>query len=168
MPSFARRLFAQIAEHYARHRRRSALRFVFVVTAEALAAAFATLLLCERILGPDEGQSYALEALSPWQRIATVLVIAPLTETFFLQVIPTYFFARASARWQVAVCTLVFFLAHVPNGLNNGFAGGLVGGFYYAFSYVHWRKQRSWTTAYFLVALMHLLYNGTVLMVASV
>ena len=66
---------------------------------------------------------------------------------------------RAGVARQTLVSLAVFFVAHVPSGLSTALAAGLVGGFYFAFTYVFWRRA-AWWTAFWVTAASHFLHNA--------
>jgi hypothetical protein len=82
--------------------------------------------------------------------ILVVVLIAPPAETVFLQALPIFVARRFKASF--AAC-------HIPEGIVTAVAGGLVGGFYFAFTYAHWRQKSIWT-AFWVTALSHCIHNA--------
>jgi len=92
--------------------------------------------------------------------------VAPILETLLFQAFPVFIarWFRAAFRTQVAIATTVFALAHIPDGFGAFVAAGIVGGFYYGFTYVHWRERARWT-AFWVTALSHSLHNLCIMLI---
>jgi hypothetical protein len=95
------------------------------------------------------------------------VIVAPLLETLIFQAFPIWIARLCKARLsiQVVVSVVPFFLAHAIEGIGAGIAAGLIGGFYFAFTYVHWREYRRWT-AFWITAVSHAIHNGILIPLA--
>ena len=91
----------------------------------------------------------------------TALVISPPLETLVLQVLP-YELARkiTAPTWvRFLVMWLVFFLAHLPSGLETAFQAGAIGGFFLCAAYVIARRSDA-VRAYAAIVVVHFLVNA--------
>lgn len=95
------------------------------------------------------------------------VVVAPVLETLIFQALPIWIarLFHASFSVQVAASVILFFLAHVIEGIGTGIAAGLVGGFYFGFTYAHWRERGRWT-AFWTTAVSHAIHNGILIPLA--
>ena len=93
--------------------------------------------------------------------LAYGLAGAPIIETLIFQAFPVWIARKCKARLpdQVLASLVPFAVAHLTAGLATAMDAGLVGGFYFAFTYAHWRVQSRWT-AFWTTALSHALHNG--------
>ena len=95
-----------------------------------------------------------------WTVISAV-IFAPLIETIICQVISVAVTRKLRRGFwqQVLFATAIFATAHFyVLGFVSGMTAGLVGGFYFSYTYVHWRR-RSLRAAYWSTVLVHSLYN---------
>ena len=88
------------------------------------------------------------------------VVAAPLLETLLFQ---TFIVAlcrkwKLSFRWSMLVTGIPFALVHFLVSVGVGLGAGLVGGFYFAFTYLHWR-DRSLRSAYWITTASHAIHN---------
>lgn len=91
-------------------------------------------------------------------------VIFPILETLLLQALPVFLvrlFSR-SVLVQIIVGWIPFALLHFFAGLVAGICAGLIRGFYFSFTYVHWRQSSSWQ-AFWITSLSHIINNVVVL-----
>jgi hypothetical protein len=97
------------------------------------------------------------------------VIVAPVFETLLFQALPVWIARKCKATFsiQVVAALLLFFAAHAIEGFGTAIAAGLVGGFYFAFTYVHWREQKRWT-AFWTTALSHAIHNGIVIPLAFI
>jgi len=86
---------------------------------------------------------------------------APIFETLLLQALPIAIarLAKAGFWLQVLVSTVPFAGLHFLEGFSVGLGAGVVGGFYFAFTYAHWRQRSRWT-ALWTTALCHAIHNA--------
>ena len=148
--------------HFQKYRQRSAWDFCWRIALEGTAvtvaiSAFISLFgLAERDLRMDVGLLLVMG-----------VVVAPVLETLIFQSLPVWVarLFKASFQVQVVASVVPFVLVHVTQGLGTGIAAGLVGGFYFAFTYVHWREQRRWT-AFWVTAVSHAIHNAILIPLA--
>ena len=95
------------------------------------------------------------------------VVVVPLLETLIFQAFPVWIARLCKARFsvQVAASVIPFILVHVVEGVGTGIAAGLISGFYFAFTYVHWREQKRWP-AFWTTAVSHAIHNGILIPLA--
>lgn len=95
------------------------------------------------------------------------VVVAPVLETLLFQSLPVWIARLCKARFPVQLVSSVipFALVHAMEGAGTGIAAGLTGGFYFAFTYVHWREQKRWT-AFWVTAVSHAIHNGILIPLA--
>jgi len=95
------------------------------------------------------------------------VVAAPVIETLVFQAFPVWIARLCGARFRVQIVASVvpFFLAHAIEGIGTGIAAGLVGGFYFAFTYAHWRDYGRWP-AFWVTAMSHAIHNGILIPLA--
>lgn len=93
--------------------------------------------------------------------LVSALLLAPIFETVFCQLIPVAVARklRAGMLIQVVVSMFVFAYMHFKVlGIVSGLSAGLVGGFYFSYTYVRWR-ERNLKTAYWSTVAVHSMYN---------
>ncbi len=95
--------------------------------------------------------------------------VAPVFETLLLQSAPIGIARLCGAKSGVqALSSIVpFFLGHLTEGVGTGLVAGLVGGFYYAVTYIRWRRV-SWWSAFWVTAVSHGIHNLLLLSVMMV
>ena len=95
------------------------------------------------------------------------VILAPVLETLILQSFPVWIARLCKARFSVQVVSSVvpFTLVHAIEGVGTAIAAGLIGGFYFAFTYVHWRERSRWT-ALWTTAVSHSIRNAIVISLA--
>lgn len=88
------------------------------------------------------------------------VIIAPVFETILCQTFPVMLARRLGAGfWTQVVAGMGLFAAlHFPLGVAAGLAAGVVSGFYFSFTYVHWR-QESLSAAVWMTVATHSLHN---------
>ena len=98
-----------------------------------------------------------------WQFV----VCSPIIETLVFQAFPVWIARICKARFsvQILASAIPFAIDHALIGIQSGIAAGLVGGFYFAFTYVHWRKKGRWTP-FWVTAVSHAIFNGTLILFA--
>lgn len=146
-----------LIRHFDRYKKRSPWSFCWRITIEGSIVSLAAAFLLH-ILFHLPGRR--IGAATPVLFIEAVLM-APVIETFICQGFPI-FVARvfsASFRMQVFISMVVFAVPHFGHGIISGICAGLIGGFYFGFTYAHWRQKSRWT-AFWIVALSHSLHNG--------
>jgi len=89
------------------------------------------------------------------------VVVAPVLETLLLQALPVWIarLCKSGSSGQVIVSVVPFTISHAIEGIGTGIAAGLLGGFYFAFTYVHWRERSRWQ-AFWVTAVSHAIYNA--------
>lgn len=87
------------------------------------------------------------------------LILAPLLETLFFQLIPIELTAALhfGPRVRLACSAIPFGLMHLTTGIASA-ASGLVCGFYLAYTYDRWRTE-SLSAATRMTCLLHSAYN---------
>lgn len=157
-PSTAIRLRDTLAAHFTAHRRRGRWSFFWRTTLESLAATIAIALFARIFV--DLGERTALNRLSVRQLIVLACVVAPIVETVLLQTLPVALMRAWRQRFwiQVIASAGVFAAPHFGESLGTGLSTGIAGGFYFAFTYVHWR-EKSLSHAFWMTAGSHATRN---------
>ncbi|NIP25918.1 MAG: CPBP family intramembrane metalloprotease [Phycisphaerae bacterium] len=90
-----------------------------------------------------------------------VVLIGPVVETLLFQALPIFVARKFNAPfvWQIVISMVIFTSLHFLEGIPTGIAAGLVGGFYFAFTYAHWREKSRWT-AFWVTAISHAFNNA--------
>ena len=149
----------RLIRHFQRYRQRSPWAFCWRIAIEGLAVSF----LCALVLVflfPELDREF------PEWNAATIflviVVLAPGFETFLLQALPIFIARKLKAPfiWQIIASMALFAGLHLAEGIITFFAAGLIGGFYFAFSYAHWRDKSRWT-AFWVTAVAHAFNNAT-------
>jgi membrane protease YdiL (CAAX protease family) len=101
-----------------------------------------------------------LDRMSAFKLIVLVCVVAPVLETLMLQTLPAAIMRACGQRFwiQVIASTGPFAAAHFPASFSTGIGAGLAAGFYFAFTYVHWR-EKSLAHAIWMTAATHATRN---------
>lgn len=154
-----------LRRHFRRHEQRQPGAFLWRVTLEGFLVAGAVAMVTG-LLG-IEGRD-----IKPAEfpiLVISAIFIAPLLETLLLQMLPVGV-ARscgASRRGQMIAAIILFALPHFLISVGVGLAAGLIGGFYFAFSYTHWRRQ-SLAQAYWMTAAQHAIHNTAAMAIVAV
>jgi len=151
-----------LRRHFRRHERRTPGEFLWRVSLEGLLVTLTVAILAahlgveSREIHPSQFPAFAFSAI----------FIAPLLETWLCQTLPVGAarLCGGGRRMQMAAAIVLFALPHFLVGLGTGLAAGIVGGFYYAFTYTHWRRH-SLGRAYWMTAAQHTLHNLAVVVI---
>jgi len=147
-----------LIRHFQRYRERKPWAFCWRISIEGLLVSF----LCALILAPLFPE---FEREFPDWDMGTIflaiVVIGPVVETLLLQALPIYVARKFNAPfiWQIIISMVIFTSLHLLEGIPTGIAAGLVGGFYFAFTYAHWREKSRWT-AFWVTAISHAFNNA--------
>ncbi len=97
---------------------------------------------------------------NPIAVIISVIIIAPIAETLFLQTLPIELSKRFSrpVTFQFFSGMIPFALLHFFAGIHAGIAAGVVGGVYFSYTYLEFRDE-SWLKATKMVCITHCLHN---------
>ncbi len=164
-PSRLARIRAAIAAHFGAHRQRDRWSFFWRITGEGLlasiiliAAAAIVFAAASNVLRMDDRTD--LKRMSAIQLIVLVCVVAPILETLLLQTLPVAIMRACRQRFwiRVVASTGPFAALHFPVSFSTGIGAGLAGGFYFAFTYVHWR-EKSLAHAIWMTAATHAARN---------
>ena len=145
-----------LGQHFQRYRERTPWDFCWRITIEGTIVSLIVAIAAYSIGVPERDIAMDFETL-----VILAVLVAPVLETLLLQVFPTSISRRCGATFpvQVAVATIVFAVAHLAEGPAAFIAAGIVGGFYFGFTYVHWRTYSRWT-ALWVTALSHAIHNA--------
>jgi hypothetical protein len=101
--------------------------------------------------------------------LLSAVACAPVLETLICQMLPVWVAQKcgASRRVQIGVSMILFALPHFVASPLTGLTAGLIGGFYFAFTFTHWR-HRSLGWAFGMTLAQHTLYNAAVVLVVGV
>jgi hypothetical protein len=145
-----------LRRHFRRHAQRRPGAFLWRVTLEGFLVT-TMVAIAASLLGIEERDFKAAEF--PAFAFSAILV-APLLETLLLQMLPVGAarLCGASRQGQMTASIVLFALPHFLVAIGTGLAAGLIGGFYFAFSYTHWRRQ-SLAQAYWMTAAQHAIHN---------
>jgi hypothetical protein len=157
-PPLGNRLLAAVAGHFAAHRKRDRWSFFWRITGEGLLASIILIGAASIFIRLD--QRTDLKRMSALQLIVVVCVVAPIVETLLLQTLPVAIMRACRQRFwiQVIAATGPFAALHFPVSFSTGIGAGLAGGFYFAFTYVHWR-EKSLAHAIWMTAATHAARN---------
>ena len=150
-----------VSEHFACYRQRSPWSFCWRIAIESVVVSLTAALVVVLALPMELETSRALEDLPYFQFFLLGVVIAPIVETLLFQALPVAVMRlfKAGFRWQVFAATVLFAAAHFTEGVAVGVGAGLIGGFYFAFTYVHWRERSRWT-ALWTTTVCHGIHNA--------
>ncbi len=151
-----------IKSHFRRYRERKPWDFCWRISIEGTLVALAVCVILNLLgLGERDLKMDSAELLF------IGVIVAPLLETLIFQAFPIWIarLCKASFSIQVVASVVPFFLAHAIEGIGTGIAAGLISGFYFAFTYVHWREHRQWT-AFWVTAVSHAIHNGILIPLA--
>ena len=143
--------------HFDRYKKRSPWSFCWRITIEGLIVALAAVFLLHLLFHlPGRRFRPATPAI-----FIEIVLMAPVIETFICQAFPIFVARVFRARFwmQVFVSMVVFAVPHFGYGIVSGICAGAAGGFYFGFTYAHWRQKSRWT-AFWITALSHSLHNG--------
>lgn len=144
--------------YYRRYPERSPWGFSWRIGVESTAAGLIVAVLLSFVLPLPERE---LLNLTVREVFILMTVVAPILETLLFQALPIFIVRRLKGSFglQIAISTLLFSLAHLPEGLITGISAGLIGGLYFAFAYAYWRKRSRWK-AFRVTAVAHSIHNG--------
>ena len=147
-----------VLNHYRHYLALSPLTFCWQITVENLIISMTVTGLIIFFLQPETRSN--LDNISAGQFFWLVIILSPLLETLFLQVIPVNIAKRIGLNrlGQIIFSTIPFAALHFSRSIGAGIGAGIIGGFYSSFTYVHW-DQKSTKTAFWVTALSHCLYN---------
>lgn len=147
-----------LIRHFQRYRQRKPWAFCWRIAIEGLIVS----LLCALALSylfPDLHR----EVLdwSAAEIFLVIVVLAPVFETLLLQALPIFIARKLKAPFavQVLASTVVFAALHFLEGISTGICAGMLGGFYFAFTYAHWRQKSRWTS-FWVTAVSHAFNNA--------
>lgn len=145
-----------ISEHFRRYRQRKPWDFCWRIAIEGTIVALAISFILEILDLPEREILFGF-----WPFLIIGVVVAPILETLLFQAFPVWIARLCKARFSIQVVSSVvpFFLVHAIEGIQTGIAAGLISGFYFAFTYVHWREKRRWT-AFWVTAISHAIHNA--------
>ena len=134
--------------------------FLLAITLEGLVASILVAWIL-RHLHPATGNARPDLAGPPADVFFAICLSAPIVETLLYQFLPIVLLRICRARgWvQMAISTALFTWAHTGIGPDIAISAGLVGGFYFAFTFAHWRTARGLVMAPALTAGSHALHN---------
>ncbi len=130
--------------------------FTLRITVEGLLVSLGAAILVLHLFGPAKRFS----DIGAGSMVVYGILLAPFLETLLFQAIPVFFVRmfRGGFGSQLLAGSLFFALAHFTEGVQVGLAAGVIGGFYYGFTYVHWRQRSLWT-ALWTTSVSHSLHN---------
>lgn len=147
-----------LIRHFQRYRQRKPWAFCWRISIEGLLVS----ILCALVLAllfPELDREFP-----DWDMgtiFLVVVVIGPVVETLLFQALPIFIARKFNAPfiWQIIISTVIFTSLHFLEGIPTGIAAGVVGGFYFAFTYAHWREKSRWT-AFWVTAISHAFNNA--------
>lgn len=132
--------------------------FLWRTWLEAVFLAYVVANIVQRVFpaGPRDD----LAQMTLFGLLGLVLIVGPLFETLAFQCLPLEFTSTMRVRRSLRfLCSIgPFAFAHHFAGLPTVLAAGIVGGFYFAFTYDHWRKE-SLFAAVVMTFLLHSSFN---------
>ena len=147
-----------LIRHFERYKQTGAWDFCWRIALEGTLLSLVAAAVLALIIGEPERE------FPDWPMgviFLVAVVIAPPVETLLCQALPIFVARKlkASFRVQVIVSTVIFTVCHITEGFITTISAGLVGGFYFAFTYAHWRQKSRWT-CFWVTALSHAIHNG--------
>ena len=93
------------------------------------------------LLSPELGREFP--DWSPAVMFLIIVVLAPIFETLLFQALPIFIARKFKAPFalQVVSSMVVFAGMHFLDGIAVGICAGITGGFYFAFTFAHWREK---------------------------
>lgn len=151
-----------ISEHFRRYRQRKPWDFCWRIAIEGTIVALAISFILDFLGLPEREIPFGF-----WPILIIGVVVAPILETLLFQAFPVWIARLCKARFSIQVVSSVvpFFLVHAIDGIQASIAAGLISGFYFAFTYVHWREKRRWT-AFWVTAISHATHNAIAISLA--
>ena len=148
-----------LLNHFKRYLERKPLDFCWRIGLESVAVSLAVAFLTELWGIPERD----FPDWSVGTIFLFIIVLAPPFETLLLQALPIYIARKLKAtfRMQIIIATLVFVIFHLAEGVATVIAAGLIGGFYFSFTYAHWRTKSRWQ-AFWVTTGSHVIHNGIV------
>ena len=156
-------MISWLKNHFQQYRTRSPWGFCWRITVEGLVVSLAIAALGKLSGLPDRNFHFPFSLPVV---LFLVVIVAPVIETLLLQALPIWIARRFKAIFAIqliASCAL-FGAAHIPEGILTFVAAGLIGGFYFAFTYAHWRETSRWT-AFWTTAASHSMHNGVAMLI---
>lgn len=154
-----------LRRHFRRHEQRRPVAFLWRVTLEGFLVTVAVAMVAG-LLGMEGREIKPAEF--PVQ-VFSAIFIAPLLETLLFQMLPIGMarLCGVSRRGQMTASIILFALPHFLISVATGLAAGLIGGFYFAFSYTHWRRE-SLARAYWMTTAQHAIHNTAAMAIVGV
>ena len=145
-----------IKRHFARYRERAPWDFCWRIAIEGTIVGLAAACLMTLLGIPGREMDLSFEVL-----LILGVVVAPVLETLLFQALPVWIarLCKIGSSGQVIVSVVPFTIGHAIEGIQTGIAAGLLGGFYFAFTYVHWRERSRWQ-AFWVTAVSHAIHNA--------
>jgi hypothetical protein len=146
-----------LIRHFQRYRQRGPWAFCWRISIEGLLAT----VLCALVLTflfPELDREFP--DWDPATMFMIIVVLAPIFETLLLQALPIYIARKFKAPFgrQVIISMAIFAGLHFLDGVAAGLCAGMTGGFYFAFTFAHWRDKSRWT-AFWITAVSHAFNN---------
>jgi hypothetical protein len=148
----------KLSRHFKRYLTLPPLTFCWQITVENLIVSMSITGLIIFIFQPQARTNLA--NISASQFLWLVIILSPIIETLFFQMIPVELLRRNGVNFygQIFFTMVPFAILHFTRSIGTGIGAGIIGGFYSSFAYVHWRQKSLWT-AFWVTALSHGLYN---------
>jgi len=151
-------LMKWLRRHFERYRQRSAWDFCWRIAVEGTLLSLLSSVLLISIFGGEDRE------FADWgigELFLIVVLIAPAIETMLLQALPIFVVRKfgGSFRVQIIISTVIFAACHFPEGAAVGISAGVIGGFYFGFTYAHWREKSRWAS-FWVTATSHAIHNG--------
>jgi hypothetical protein len=147
-----------LRRHFERYRQRSAWDFCWRIALEGTLISLLSAILLTAIV---EGDHRTIEDWPIGKLLLVVVLIAPIVETILTQAFPIFVVRKfgGSFKLQILISTVLFAAAHLTEGVATAVCAGVIGGFYFAFTYAHWREKSRWTS-FWVTAISHAIHNG--------
>jgi uncharacterized membrane protein len=147
-----------LRRHFERYRERSAWDFCWRIAVEGTVVSLVSAALLTVITGGDDR---GLIDLSIGALFLVAVLIAPVLETMLAQALPIFVVRKfgGSFRVQIIISAVLFAACHFSEGVVTGISAGVIGGFYFGFTYAHWREKSRWAS-FWVTAASHAIHNG--------
>ena len=151
-------LFSHVKQHFASLRSQQKWAFIWRVWIETTLFAYIVANILQAILR-SPGRT-DLDGYSPLALVGLTVFVGPLFETLVFQCVALELAGSLRLRrfLQFAVSIVPFAIAHFFAGIPTFVSAGVIAGFYFAFTYDHW-KQESFFVGVAMTFILHSSFN---------
>ena len=153
-----RSAIAPVRAHFEAHQKRSKFSFFCRITLEGLIVPLVALGVMKIVWNVPRRND--LDAMGTFELAAFGVIVAPVVETLLLHALPVHVARRFQLGfwWQVIAGLVPFAILHFSSGVATGVCAGIISGFYFSFTFVHWRHE-SFRSAMWMTSGSHAVHN---------